>query len=504
MEIYEETIQTLSAYLPRIIAAIVVLVLGWLLSWVISAVVARCLHRLKLDERISSGAETDYKAERCISRSLFWLLMLFVVIAFFSVLKLSIVSESLKNVLDQVLGFLPRVLAAGILFLIAWAIASAIKFVVSKVLTKTKLDERFSEQVEKNGQKQISMSKTLANTAYWLVFLLFLPAFLSALAMEGILDPVQQMVEKVVAFLPNVFVAGLILLVGWFLARVIRKITTNVLSAAGADKLVEKIGLKGVLKSISLSNILGLVVYVLILVPIVIAALDSLKLEGITEPASHMLETILAALPAIFSAVIVLIIAYVVGRLVGQLVKNILEGINFDAWPVKLGLGTETSEGKWKASEVVTHLVLVAIMLLASVSAFSLLGFEYLSELVSRLLVFIGHILMGLMIFALGLYIANLVAWIIKSRKVEQAALLAIFAKIAILVLAGAMALRQMGLANEIISLAFGLILGAAAVAAAIAFGIGGRNIAERKLGQWTKSIESEESNRLDSKSGKN
>ena len=48
-----------------------------------------------------------------------------------------------------------------------------------------------------------------------------------------------------------------------------------------------------------------------------------------------------------------------------------------------------------------------------------------------------------------------------------------------------------MGLANEIISLAFGLLLGAVAVAGAIAFGIGGREIAARKLNEWTKSIES-------------
>ena len=60
-------------------------------------------------------------------------------------------------------------------------------------------------------------------------------------------------------------------------------------------------------------------------------------------------------------------------------------------------------------------------------------------------------------------------------------------ARVAILVLAGAMSLRQMGLANEIVVLAFGLIVGAVAVAAAIAFGIGGRDVAKRKLEEWLK-----------------
>ena len=59
-----------------------------------------------------------------------------------------------------------------------------------------------------------------------------------------------------------------------------------------------------------------------------------------------------------------------------------------------------------------------------------------------------------------------------------QAGLLAMAARLSIVVLAGAMALGQMGLANEIINLTFGLLLGAVVVAVAIAFGLGGRDIA--------------------------
>jgi uncharacterized membrane protein len=54
------------------------------------------------------------------------------------------------------------------------------------------------------------------------------------------------------------------------------------------------------------------------------------------------------------------------------------------------------------------------------------------------------------------------------------------------------MALQQMGLADEIISLAFGLLFGAIAVAAAIAFGLGGRDIAARQLDEWHGTIKTE------------
>jgi hypothetical protein len=496
MGIFEKTIQDLSGYLPRIIAAVVVLVLGWLVAWLISALVLRCLRRLKLDDHVKRGTGGQYEAGRWIAQAVFWLLMLLTVIAFFSVLQLPPVAESLRGMLDKILGFLPRLLAGGLLFVIAWILASTIRFAISKTMAKTKLDERLSKQAGMPEEGQIPLSKTLGNAAYWLIFLFFLPAILSVLEMQGILTPVEQMVEKIVAFLPNLFIAGFLLLIGWFLARIIRQIVTNVLSAVGADQLGEKIGLTRVLKAVSLSQVLGLVVYILILIPIVIAALDAVKLEGLTQPASHMLEKILAALPLMFSASLVLVIAYMVGRLVSRLATSLLESIKFNALPAKLGLGKETTEGKWTPAKIIGHLILVIIMLFASVSAFNLLGFGGLSDLVSQFLLFVGHLIVGLLIFTLGLYIANLVAKVIKSRNIAQAKVLAVIAKVAILLLAGAMALQQMGLANEIISLAFGLLLGAVAVAAAIAFGIGGREIAGRKLNEWTKSIESGKSER--------
>ena len=74
-----------------------------------------------------------------------------------------------------------------------------------------------------------------------------------------------------------------------------------------------------------------------------------------------------------------------------------------------------------------------------------------------------------------------------------NAALLATSARIAILVLSAAMALREMGIANDIINLAFGLLLGAVAVAVALAFGLGGREVAGQHLSQWSECLKNKE-----------
>ena len=136
--------------------------------------------------------------------------------------------------------------------------------------------------------------------------------------------------------------------------------------------------------------------------------------------------------------------------------------------------------------------MLVTIMLFAIFEASSLLGFQALSEVLKELTVLGGHIILGLIIFALGLYLANLASKTIQSSKSDQADLLSTVARVAIILLAGSIALRYTGLANEIINLAFGLVLGALALALAIAFGVGGRDIAARKLEEWVKTKGSE------------
>jgi len=379
------------------------------------------------------------------------------------------------------------------LLLIAWIVASALRLVISRVLSAAKIDERLGSSAGLE-EERVPLAQTLGNAVYWLVFLLFLPAVLSALELEGLLQPVQGMINQILGFLPNIFAAGLILAIGWFMARIVQQIVTNLLAAVGADRLSERVGLAPALGERRLSGLLGLVVYILILIPVLIAALNALALEAITLPASNMLNVILDAIPAIFASILVVVIAYVVGRVVAGLIANLLTGVGFNAILARLGLGQKPVEGERTPSEIVGYLVLVAIMLFAAIEASRLLGFVLLADLVTQFTAFAGQVILGLIIFAIGLYLANLAAKTVRASGAAQAGLLALASRVSILVLAGAMALRQMGLANEIINLAFGLLLGAIAVAMALAFGLGGREAAAREVEGWLQSIKSEKS----------
>jgi hypothetical protein len=128
-------------------------------------------------------------------------------------------------------------------------------------------------------------------------------------------------------------------------------------------------------------------------------------------------------------------------------------------------------------------------MLFATVAATNILEIAALTTIVTGILVIAGQILGGLVIFAIGLYLANLAFSLITSSGSRQSRILGQTARIAIIALVSAMALQQMGIASQIVNLAFGLLLGAIAVAIALAFGLGARDIAATQVREWLDSF---------------
>ncbi len=488
--------ELVGGYIPHAVAAVAILIVGWVVALVAAAITRSALNRTGLSSRLGRWFVTEPgqeipRVERPISKGVFWLIMLFVLVAFFQTLGLTLVTEPLRNFLNQLFAYAPRLLAAGVLLVAAWGVATVMRFVIKRGLTATKLDRRLSRQAGVEDEDAVPMTKTISDAAYWLVFLLFLPAVLDALAVPGLLTPVQEMLTKILSFLPNLFAAGVILAIGWFVARIVQRIVANLLAAVGTDRLGERIGLAAVLEKNRLSDVVALVVYVTILIPVLVATLNALAIEAVTQPASQMLNTILGVLPGIFAAVLVVGIAYVVGRVVASLTTRVLTAVGFDKLPATLGLGSEPAPGQRTPADLAGTLLLIAIVLVAVMQAMPMLGFDLAAELTAQFIVFAGHVFLGLMIFALGLYLGKLADETIRATGMVQAGLFAPLARIAILVLAGAMGLRHMGLVDEIVNLTFGLILGAIAVAGAIAFGIGGRDAAKSAIEGFVESRKS-------------
>jgi hypothetical protein len=305
-----------------------------------------------------------------------------------------------------------------------------------------------------------------------------------------IIDPLKQLLTVILMYLPNIIGALFLLIIAWILATVLRIIVRKTLRATKIDEKVRKGELEKEEKQYPVAQGAGTAVYWLIWLFFLLAILETLGVKGMLNSIVLMFEKILAAVPNIIAAGIVLAIFYIVGRLVAGLITRFLTSVRFNEIVVKLGLAKKPTEGKWSPSSVVGNLVLVLLMLFALMMAADLLNFSMVNELVSQFTQFFTQVILAIIILGIGIFLADLVAKSIKGSGQPQS--LATIVKALIMVLVIALALRTMGFANDIILLAFGLMLGAIAVAVALAFGLGGREVARDQLNQWIKSLKSE------------
>lgn len=482
--------------LINVLVALGILIGGWVVARLAGFLVRRMLVRTNLVGRIQGTlpegeAQKQPNIERWIGTGVFWLIMLFVWVAFFQTLQLTAISVPLSGLLEQLLAAAPQLIGALLILVLAWIIASVARLVTSRVLLATRFESRLRDEADlKSESASGQVPETLSDGIFWLVWLLFLPAVLSALGMSGLVPPVQGVVDQILAAIPKIFAAGLILVIGWFVARIVRRIITNLLKAANVDQYGERIGLA---KERNLSELIGTIIYILLLIPAVIASLNALELNAISEPAVVMLTTVLNAVPAFFAALLVLIVAYFAGKLASGLVTNILAGIGFDSIPNRLGFDVKPRKGQPTLSEIAGIIVIVVVMLLASAEAASLLGLETLGVVISSFTVWVGQAIAAIVIFTIGLYLANLAREVVLSTGGHQASLVANLARIAIMVFVTAIVLQQLGVAPDIVNLAFGILLGAIGIAVALAFGLGARDVAGKQVERWTKGFEASE-----------
>lgn len=501
--------ESLGTSVLDLIRAIVILVVGWIIAGIVRKIILGLLNRTEIDNKIASwvtgqqGGESP-PIEKWLSELAYWLVILITFIAALEALSLEQVSEPLLAIVNNVTDFLPQVGGALILLGLAWLLATIVKLIVTRALTTVNLDAKLGQQMG-TGEEQFSLSQTIANTLYWFIFLLFLPSILSTLELEGTLAPVQELLNNILNILPNVFAAVLIGVAGWFVAQVVRRLVSNLLVATGTDRLGAKFGLTGEGDKKSLSWLLSTVVYVLVLIPFAISALNALRIDAISEPAIAMLEQVLSILPQIATASVILVVAYIGGGYVAELVTSLLTGIGFNNVYTWLGLSIPSrpttpvdTEGETPESatipartpsEIVGIIVQVAIVLVAALAAVDILQIPALTAFVSGVMVVGGQVLVALIVFAVGLYFANLAFNLISSTGGRQARIMGHTARIAIITLVSAMALQQMGIASNIVNLAFGLLVGSIAVAIALAFGLGGRDIAAEQIREWLNSF---------------
>jgi hypothetical protein len=393
----------------------------------------------------------------------------------------------------DVVGTLGKVGIALAILIITWIIAKVVASLFAKLVDKV-------PALQKAGADGQSLGKSLGSIASLLVWLFGLMAVLQLFGLTQVLAPVQNMLNGVFAFLPNIIGAGLVFVVGAIIAKIVRQLVETALGAVPFDTWLGKgkaslenaagVGevpgapthaatvpghpapaTDGGLTAQSIVKMIGLVLYSMIMLVVAISALQILDIKAISEPATQMLQKIMDVIPNIIAGAVLLAIGVMIASFVTTLLSELLSGLGID----RALRNMEVLPAGKSAVPVITKIVQIAIVLVFAVAATRLLGFPEITRFLQQILELGGKVAFGGAIIAAGFVVASVLAKVVGGGASN-------IVRIATLVLFGAMGLKYMGLADSIINLAFGALVVGGAAAAALAFGLGGREAAARQL----------------------
>ncbi|TCN24143.1 mechanosensitive ion channel [Mesobacillus foraminis] len=401
----------------------------------------------------------------------------------------------MENVFNQwwaYLGRLPELLIALLVLLVGWLIAKGISKGVQKALNKSNLDERLLGKMGVDTKKY-SSEETVGKIVFWLLMLVVVVIFLNMLNIGGAASPLNTLLSGVFGFIPNLLGAAIILAVGWIVARLVKGLVTGLLRKLGADRLAERMGISKVLEGTTLSNVIGTIVFVLIMIPVVIAVLERLQLQGIAAPAISMLNTVLNMIPNIIVAVLLIAAGVWLGKWVKKIVASLLHNVGLDSFLSKIGLGAATQTGNsMTPASIIGYLAQIVVVLLFTIEALQLVGLDNIVGIINAILGYLPRVIGALLVLGIGLYAANLVQKLVTSMIVQrtEANLFGNLAKYIIIIFAVFMAIDQLQIANTVVNTAFMLILGGLALAFGLAFGLGGKEFAAKHLARFDQTLE--------------
>ena len=383
------------------------------------------------------------------------------------------------------------VLQAIILLVIAFIVAGIARWLVKKLINKTPLKD--VEEKATNGalgapdtslKNKMSLGSFIANLVYFIVFMLFVPGIFSSLGVMGVSEPITSFLVTILTYLPNVIGAAIVIAVGILIASLVRMLLVPVFEKLRINKLQEKAGME-VTDEGKLSQTLAFIVYVLILIPVVIIALDVLDISVISEPAQAMLSIVISFIPNIVAALVLIWLGLLIGKFAGGLVRRLIASSGVDK-KVRDMIG-EDKFPKFVLSGAVGLVVQILVDIFFIVQGLSVLNLSIFDEIGMTIILYLPNVIAAALIFGIAFLLANGVEKLLAKNGFKGYGRIA---HVAIMIVAVFMILNQLGIATVLVNAAFILALGALAVAFAISFGIGGRDFAKKQLGDLDETID--------------
>lgn len=407
--------------------------------------------------------------------------------------------NTLQGLWVSFVAILPDILGALLLLVLAWIIATLVKKAVIKGLRALHFDNKLVKwgvaPTVEEGQRIIG---SVGKVFYYMIWLFFIPGILSQIGLGNIALPITNMFDNFMAFLPKLFGAVIILAIGYFVAKFVKELVQSLLESINIDRWLSKYtqapnpsgqnsaSTVAVQKN-TIARVLANVAFVIVLIPVLTMALETLQIRSISEPIVNVLNQVLAAIPNILVAVILLIVGTLIAKFVADLLEGLLENAGINRFSHYLN---PTGTSRLNLSQVISKILQAVIIVFFTVEALNAVNLEVLNTIGVAIIGYLPSILIALIILGLGIFGGNALSAFLKES--TGSLLLGEIVKYILYVLAVFMTLDQLQFASMIVNTAFLFIMGGLAVAFALAFGLGGREFAKTQLQKLDNKIEEE------------
>jgi hypothetical protein len=215
-------------------------------------------------------------------------------------------------------------------------------------------------------------------------------------------------------------------------------------------------------------------------------------IETVWEPARAFLLQVGHFLPRALIAIVIVIAGWLIAKAVRFATVKALRAINFHILTQRAGLDGFLSQGggETDTTDLLGLLVFWLVILTAVMIAFNSLGLTYVTDLVGRVVLFVPHVILAVVVIAFGAYFGRFVGRLVtahcRDMGIVDAMLLGRLAASAIVLFVIIIALDLLGV-GELIRETFLILLAAVALALALAFGLGGQKRAAEFLERWAR-----------------
>jgi hypothetical protein len=409
------------------------------------------------------------------------MVIIIALLASMSLLKLEYAAVPLREFVTMVIAYLPNVAGALLLLFFARILSGIVRRIVRNAMENDEMRNHLSRHFENSEAAALYG----AGSAGFLVYLFFLPAILNTLGIYGVTEPLQAMFAVFLVYLPRLVGALIILFVGLWAAKVVRKAVSGAVVLSRIDALGKLCGFKETSR-VPVARFLGAVAWVLVAIPVIIAVLATLDIELLTHPVSAFMTLLLAGAGSIIGAVLIVLVSLIAGRIAGLAVQRVSAAAGADELMGKIGI-QPSSFSRWMLSDILGKITLICVVVLGALGACDVLQLTALANLIHRFAAFGGNLLLSLVVLFIGMALANFVVAMFgdKLGRYWSCAL-----RFAVIIFTLALALSNLNVGHAIVEITFAMLLGGFCAAFALAFGLGGREFAATWLNKWKNSGE--------------